>query len=306
MNKVSIIIPAYNTENFIKRCIDSVLNQSYQNFEIIIVDDCSTDNGMDIVRQFEDPRIRVYLNKKNCGPSFSRNRGIRLAKGSYIAILDSDDWWDKDRLKIMIDFVVRKNADMVFDNLLYIRENESAPWTNYFEFKKMTINFPVQITPQYFVDNDLGILKAVIRKELLMKNQIFYDESVKYGEDFLFYLDIITNTENVWLLPEAYYYYLSREGSLVKSIYQLAIQCIKSTDKIMENPSIANNPLLVQSLINRKRDLEVIKIYHETDQALKEKKLFKTFINLMKHPKIIPMITMVKLRQFKQNITSHK
>ncbi|MEH7321092.1 glycosyltransferase family 2 protein, partial [Priestia megaterium] len=99
---VSVIIPTYNVEAYIKETIQSVLNQTYQNFEIIIVDDCSTDGTVNVIKQFQDTRINLFLNEKNSGPSYSRNKAINLAKGEWIAILDSDDWWDRARLEKMI------------------------------------------------------------------------------------------------------------------------------------------------------------------------------------------------------------
>ena len=99
MSLVSIIIPTYNTEKYIEKCIQSVLEQTYTDYEIIIVDDCSTDNSMDVVARFKDPRIKVIKNEINRGPSYSRNRGIQLSKGDFIALLDSDDWWDSKQIR---------------------------------------------------------------------------------------------------------------------------------------------------------------------------------------------------------------
>jgi len=96
---VSVIIPAYNAENYIEKAIQSVLEQTYPNFEVIVIDDNSTDRTVDVVREFRDERIKLLVNEQNMGPSYSRNRGIIEAKGEWIALLDSDDWWDKDRCK---------------------------------------------------------------------------------------------------------------------------------------------------------------------------------------------------------------
>ena len=93
-NLVSIIMPSYNTANYISESINSVMNQTYKNWELIIVDDCSTDNTDEIVKKFlKDKRIRYFKNNKNSGAAISRNKALREAKGRWIAFLDSDDLW---------------------------------------------------------------------------------------------------------------------------------------------------------------------------------------------------------------------
>jgi succinoglycan biosynthesis protein ExoO len=300
--KVSIIIPAYNTERYIRKCIDSILNQTFQDFEVIIIDDCSSDDTVRIVQSYGDRRIYLYKNEKNSGPSYSRNRAIKFAKGEYIAVLDSDDWWTPNRLEQMISFMKKNNADMVFDNLLYIRENSQTPWQTYYQHKNMIVNEPLQVTPEFFVNYDLGILKAIIRKDVLIKNGIFYNESIKYGEDFLFYLEIIMKTNKVWLLPEGYYYYLTREGSLVTNMYALAKQCIQSTDDFIAESGKEITPELRSSLEKRRQQFFIIAKYHETDKFLKEKRYGKAIKNLAMYPKILGMVVTIRLRLLKNGL----
>jgi len=106
---VSVIIPVYNREKTLGRAVDSVLNQSYTNFELIIIDDCSTDNSLQIVHEFQDKRIRIITQEENLGANAARNRGIAEARGEYIAFQDSDDEWDKDKLQIQIGDMLHRN-----------------------------------------------------------------------------------------------------------------------------------------------------------------------------------------------------
>ncbi len=99
---VSVIIPTYNRANLVSRAIKSVLNQTYQDFEIIVVDDCSEDNTEEIVKSFNDSRIRYIKHKKNKGGSAARNTGIKRARGKYIAFLDDDDEWLPSKLEKQI------------------------------------------------------------------------------------------------------------------------------------------------------------------------------------------------------------
>lgn len=97
--KVSVIMPAYNAEKFIEKTINSILNQTYTDFELLIIDDCSTDNTMDVVRRIKDNRIRIINNKTNQGIAKSRNIGLANAKGEYIALMDNDDLTVVDRFE---------------------------------------------------------------------------------------------------------------------------------------------------------------------------------------------------------------
>lgn len=102
---VSVIMPSWNTSNFIAESIQSVIDQTYENWELIIVDDCSTDNTDDVVAKFTDKRIRYFKNEKNSGAALSRNRALREARGEWIAFLDSDDLWNPDKLEHQINFM---------------------------------------------------------------------------------------------------------------------------------------------------------------------------------------------------------
>ena len=96
---VSVIMPSWNTGRFIAESIQSVINQTYHNWELIIVDDCSTDNTDEVVMSFSDSRIKYLKNEKNLGAAFSRNRAMREARGEWLAFLDSDDLWRKNKLE---------------------------------------------------------------------------------------------------------------------------------------------------------------------------------------------------------------
>lgn len=305
MEKVTVIIPNYNTEGYIENCIKSVLNQTYQDFEIIMVDDCSTDNSLQIVSEINDSRIRIYRNETNSGPSYSRNKAIQLATGTYIAILDSDDWWEPNRLESMVGFAREKGADMVFDNLLYIRDNEDTPWTTYYDIKDIKVEEPILVNPEFFIIHDLGILKGLIRREILVKNNIYYNQNIKYGEDYLFYLEILRITDKVWLLPIATYYYLSREGSLIRNMYELAKQCIASTDELLTYPEYSSNRIIKEALLERKKEFTTIVTFYETENYIKRGKLVKAFKIFVDNPKIFKMMIVINLRKVKQKIMNN-
>ncbi|NMA84098.1 MAG: glycosyltransferase [Epulopiscium sp.] len=121
---VSVVMPAYNCENYITNAIESVLKQTYSNFELIVIDDGSKDNTLKIINDYgkKDYRVKVFRNKKNSGVSATRNRGISLAEGEWIAFLDSDDIWIEDKLEKQMNCVYAQNAEFVFTGVSYIDE----------------------------------------------------------------------------------------------------------------------------------------------------------------------------------------
>lgn len=113
---VSVVMPSYNSEKYIPEAIHSVIAQTYENWELLIIDDGSTDSTANIVKQFSDidSRITLYSNSKNMGVALTRNKGMDLAKGSWIALLDSDDVWHKDKLEKQLELAKKAGADIVY------------------------------------------------------------------------------------------------------------------------------------------------------------------------------------------------
>lgn len=123
---VSIIMPSWNTGRFIAESIQSVLNQTYQQWELIIVDDCSTDNTDEVVTGFQDKRIRYFKNKVNSGAAVTRNRALREAKGEWIAFLDSDDLWEPEKLEHQLKFMKKHHYVFSYHEYMKIDENSRS------------------------------------------------------------------------------------------------------------------------------------------------------------------------------------
>ena len=135
---VSIITPSYNTARFIEETINSVLAQTYTNWEMIIVDDCSKDDTDAVVGRFSDPRIRYLKNEKNSGAAVSRNRALREAKGKWIAFLDSDDLWEPTKLEKQIRFMEEKNCHFSYTNYTEIDDDGNSLGTMWTGPKKIS------------------------------------------------------------------------------------------------------------------------------------------------------------------------
>lgn len=121
---ISIITPCYNSNDFISETIDSVINQSYKNWELLIIDDCSTDNSVEIIQKYleKDSRIKLFINNKNSGAAVSRNLGLLKSSGRFISFIDSDDLWEPLKLEIQINFMLSNNCPISFTNYKLIDE----------------------------------------------------------------------------------------------------------------------------------------------------------------------------------------
>ena len=156
---VSIITPCYNSEKFLDECISSVLNQSYQNWEMLIVDDNSSDNSCTLINSYSkrDDRIKPLFLNENLGPAMARNNAITNAKGKYIAFLDSDDIWLPEKLEVQINFMKKNNCSFVFSSYSVISDDEKL---------KYTISVPKTITYKRYLKNTIiGCLTVMLDKE---------------------------------------------------------------------------------------------------------------------------------------------
>lgn len=200
---VSIIMPSYNTANYIEETISSVINQTYTNWELIIVDDCSTDNTDEIIKEFKDDRIKYFKNKKNSGAAFSRNRALKEAKGKWIAFLDSDDLWKSVKLEHQIEFMKKNKYNFTYTNYEEIDEKSNRLHYLVTGPKKITrigmYNYcwPGCLTVMYDAET-VGLIEI----ENLTKNN-----------DYAMWLKIIQKT-NCYLLNENLAKYRIRSGSI--------------------------------------------------------------------------------------------
>lgn len=201
---VSIIMPSYNTSEYVAESIKSVLNQTYTNWDLIIVDDCSTDNSEEIIKQFtHDARIRFFKNEKNSGAAISRNFALREAKGKWIAFLDSDDLWEPEKLEKQIGFM-REN-DYKFSYTAYVEIDEKAKENG------ATVTGPKKITKRGMYNYCWpGCLTVMYDAEYIGNIQI---EDIKKNNDYAIWLKIIKKT-NCHLLKEKLAKYRIRQGSI--------------------------------------------------------------------------------------------
>ncbi|MCI8417924.1 MAG: glycosyltransferase [Lachnospiraceae bacterium] len=218
MIELSIIIPVYNVEKYVKRCIESVLNQWQKEFEIILVDDGSLDQSGVICEDYKEryPFIRV-IHQKNKGLSEARNTGIRVAKGQYLAFLDSDDFVKNNSyqkmLKIIkeqqVDIVVGEAVSYVDDNHIYLKKQRDFLKEGKYDAKEFLVNC---------LKDDVMVMCVpfnLYRKELIIDNNLFFERGLLH-EDELWTPQIFLNAMNIYYCKDIFYYHYTRADSITQ------------------------------------------------------------------------------------------
>lgn len=209
---VSIITPLYNSEEYISETIESVLSQSHQNWEMIIVDDCSTDNGVKIIEQYadNDDRIKLIKMKKNKGAAVARNMAIKKAEGRYIAFLDSDDIWHQDKLKKQIRFMLKNNYSFTFTSFKKITESGDT-------FDVIKVPKKASYRRVLFI-NPIDCSTVIYDKNRLGK---IYMPDIRKRQDYALWLKILKKVDHGYSLNEQLTFYRVRENSLSNNKFDL-------------------------------------------------------------------------------------
>lgn len=218
MTKFSIILPIYNVEKYLSKCLDSIINQTHRNIEIICINDGSTDNSLQILEEYtqKDGRIKI-INQKNQGVSIARNVGIENATGDYILFIDADDWIELDACEVLLNTINNKKFDLIYFNYYAINSN----------IKRKINIVNKKITKNYFLTNG-GLWNCCYNADFIKKNKISFPKDIKISEDLVFKTIIILNNPKIEVISEPLYnYFYTRENSATKNYTQGIIENIK-------------------------------------------------------------------------------
>ncbi|MBV9287272.1 MAG: glycosyltransferase family 2 protein [Hyphomicrobiales bacterium] len=267
---VSVIIPAYNVASIIGRAIESAAAQSARPLEIIVVDDASTDDTASVVSAMGNriPGVRLVSCPSNRGPAGARNFGIAAARGDWVALLDSDDAWKPERLERLTAIGEAAHADFVADNqVLYdisegkeVRMAYAVPWeTRPFSVRDLYESGSQDLASFYY-----GLLKPILRRSFLMETGIRYDETMRTGEDFVLYAELLFQNAKAILVSEAYYIYTLRFSPSTgaksrhnRSEYDFS-QMAQADDRLLEKYGTLVDPPLAKTIKKRRRNLMLI------------------------------------------------
>ena len=213
---VSVIMPAYNSEKYIGKSIESVLAQDYEKFELIIVDDGSKDGTKSIVEQYAKNDIRIkLLEQANQGVSAARNKGLDTATGEYVAFLDSDDLWDADNLSVMVQAAECTKSGLVCASMDIINADGTRQKANTAYKDGELMDF---VTNNNEIRFFWGIGSVIIRRDILEKYHIRFDEGIAIMEDIGFYIKIFAVT-NLKSVPRVMAHYCKHENSATTAAY---------------------------------------------------------------------------------------
>lgn len=206
--KLSVIIPVYNVENYIEKCILSIVNQTYKDLEIIVVNDGSNDNSGIILDKLAEKYEKIkVIHKPNGGVSSARNAGLEVAKGKYIGFVDGDDWLEPNTYEEMINVMVESNSNICYAASRYDGE-DITKW--YFgPFSKVEKNFMLR---NFAAGTGIAHVGTTVYEKQIIGNTRF-DEKIAYWEDLDFQIRVLNNAETVYLVEKPYYHLVLRSDS---------------------------------------------------------------------------------------------
>jgi len=229
-NLISIITPNYNCVHFISETMESVLAQTYTNWEMLIVDDCSTDGSYELALEYaaKDTRIKVIRNEKNSGAAISRNRALDIAQGEYIAFLDSDDLWESDKLEKQITFMKDNNCDFCFSRYDLIDE-ENTPLGKIVRIVK-------NLSYKKLLHHDfIGCLTAIYRRDIAKKIRSF---PIKNNNDYGLFLQVVHNSKNSMGINEVLAHYRIRKSGISRKKFKKVKPYFELMHKYLHYPYI--------------------------------------------------------------------
>ena len=302
---LSIIIPVYNVEKYLEKCIDSIINQTYTNLEIILVDDGSTDNCGNICDEYakKDNRIKL-IHKENGGTSDARNEGLKISTGEYIGFVDSDDYIEPNMYEEMINNIKKNNADIVICSYNNTNNKKRQRKVNKKRYSYINndeieiINKEEAVSKLFFDDSCRGFLWNKLYKRDMLYNDkklILFDDNIKILEDLLYNYIVFQNADRVVFNHNRFYNYVQREDSALHLGYSLTNKTffyLMALDKLIQTV----NDEKIRDKLKRDYCTEATYVYYyltkystinkdTTDKLKKAKKKYKKDIQNSKYLK---------------------
>ncbi|MFD1334542.1 glycosyltransferase family 2 protein [Oceanobacillus iheyensis] len=279
---ISVIIPVYNVDEYIEECLNSVLNQTYKNIEIIVVNDGSTDNSLGIIEEYalKNENIKIF-SQENMGQSVARNQGMKMANGKYIYFLDSDDYILPETFQELIEIMEENNLDLIrFAAESFVDKIDRSVTSKQYNFKKFYDENKVYSKEEFLELNFQTFTPSpvlyMLKKDVLVKNNIFYKPGIIH-EDELFTLEVFLNSNLTMYKPKFYYKRRYRPNSTMtnetiagreKSFNSRCI-ILDELNKMLENYT---NQLEVKLIRKRIRSVTTALVYNYQDLDKKYKK----------------------------------
>ncbi|WP_405306650.1 glycosyltransferase family 2 protein [Methanobrevibacter sp.] len=235
MVKISVILPAFNSQKYIKKSVESVLAQTMGDFELIIVNDGSTDNTLDAINSFSDDRIRI-INQSNQGPGAARNNALKMANGDYIMYLDSDDWFCPDALEIAYGEITKFGTDLTFFQMINY-DGEKYYGNDWFDMKTFDENFEnrafkPQETPGSIFDLSVGVCQKIYSHEFLKRINAKFPEGI-FFEDMPFFYYVFLKAERISILKKPLYVRRKHTKSITNVVDEKFFDTVPAGQELM-------------------------------------------------------------------------
>ncbi|WP_330112129.1 glycosyltransferase (plasmid) [Cetobacterium somerae] len=292
--KISIIIPVYNSEQFLEKCLNSVLNQTLKEIEVIVVNDGSTDSSYKIMKKIIDNRL-ILINKKNEGVSSARNQALKLVKGKYVLCIDSDDWIDSRYLEDVYLKAEEENLDVVVTNYYYDKQNKSHYMTD-LEISEKEIISGEEYIKIFFEKSLKGFnWNKLIKSSLFINNKIYYSKEIKMMEDTLFLIKILKNSKKIGKLNKGYYHYLQHETNATRKIN---FKHLKSVENVFKELRLEfEDQIELSQIIKEKEVSSLLGVFFNIRKEIKIDYFYKYYI-----PKIKKIKSKIKEESLKKKI----
>lgn len=267
---LSVIVPVYNVEKYLRDCLESILKQSFKDFELIIVNDCSTDNSESIINEYEekDPRVFCIKHTENKGLGAARNTGMRHANGKYVSFIDSDDFISKDLYKYAINAFNDEKVKLVFLPVLVYYENGKTP--EFIENPYRNDEFSLDLSNKNLLRTVSACQKIYRMKDI---KYIKFPEGLYY-EDQPYYLEYFYNNRNPWvkvLTNNCFYGYRKSEGTITSRKSETSVQVPLTFIDLIKRTDILSNSFMIKC---------INKFIHNAYRRLDEKYHKEFFKNL--------------------------
>ena len=283
LNKISIIVPIYKVEIYLRKCVDSIVNQTYKNIEILLIDDGSPDNCGIICDEYakKDERIKV-IHKKNGGLSDARNYGIEASSGDYIMFVDSDDYISKDMCEILLKKALENNADIVSCNFKEIYIDNFEEEINKQSIKKsLEIYTNLEVIYKYFFDYTIDInvvWNKLYKREIFFENENIRFPKGKLHEDDYTVCKLYYYANKIVIINDVLYYYIRRRDSITGRFSEINI--LDKIDAIIEHYNFAKNKDIELKYMVQAKEIDYYKDYICLQSTEKINKKIFAFLKL--------------------------
>lgn len=247
IGKVTVIIPVYNTQDYLKRCIESIVNQSYKNIELILIDDCSTDTSLAIIHEYQNRYQNIKVISLDCqkGPGNARSRGLEEATGEYIGFVDSDDWVGLDFYSQLVGSISKNSCDIAIASIFNEEGSPISSSPRYLYTYENVINnltalnlLSRSFTQDVYITPIVG--NKLFRRNFILENNLYF-ESDSYNEDDIFTFLALLYAKKIVLTPKCGYHYFQRNGSITHAFSKKHVRSLIEAFTVLKEHLCAEN-----------------------------------------------------------------